>query len=139
MDDGRMLTSDRVELAAKLAISARDLVKRCGKLEGIAGIDLDAARRDLVMTVGSTVPFLMVFASNVMVDPTTVRGWLEAIFPADPVSWMTMAMRGLMGGEGTTGQVALALSAPVTATALLAPQRSGSTGGPDPVATDMRR
>jgi ABC-2 type transport system permease protein len=47
--------------------------------------------------------------------------WLEVVVEANPVSWMTTAMRGLMGGGATFAQLAQALSAPVVLTALLAP------------------
>jgi ABC-2 type transport system permease protein len=74
-----------------------------------------------VMTVGFTVLFPLVFASNIMVDPATMPDWLEVVVEANPVSWMTTAMRGLMGGGATFAQLAQALSAPVALTALLAP------------------
>ena len=40
---------------------------------------------------------------------------------ANPVTWMTTAIRGLMGGGATAGEVALALAFPVALTAILAP------------------
>jgi ABC-2 type transport system permease protein len=40
---------------------------------------------------------------------------------ANPVSHVTTALRGLMGGGATAGQVGLALLAPATITVLLAP------------------
>jgi len=74
-----------------------------------------------VMTVGFTFLFPIVFASNIMVDPATMPAWLRAFVDVNPVSLMTTAMRGLMGGTATFGDVALALAAPVALTVLLAP------------------
>jgi ABC-2 type transport system permease protein len=74
-----------------------------------------------VMTIGFTVLFPLVFASNIMVDPATMPGWLRAFVLVNPVSLMTSAMRGLMTGEATTQAVLLALAAPIALTVLLAP------------------
>lgn len=74
-----------------------------------------------VMTIGFTFIFPLVFASNIMVDPGTMPGWLRAFVDVNPVSAMTTALRGLMDGGATFGQIALALIAPVVLTAILAP------------------
>jgi ABC-2 type transport system permease protein len=74
-----------------------------------------------VMTLGFTFLFPLVFASNIMVDPATMPDWLRAFVDVNPVSLMTTALRGLMGGGATMGQVALALIAPVVLTGILAP------------------
>lgn len=74
-----------------------------------------------VMTLGFTFMFPLVFASNIMVEPATMPGWLRAFVEVNPVTRMTTAMRGLMSGEVTSGQIALALAAPVVLTAVLAP------------------
>jgi ABC-2 type transport system permease protein len=74
-----------------------------------------------VMTLGFTFMFPLVFASNIMVDPATMPNWLRVFVEVNPVTLMTSAMRGLMAGDATIRQVALALVAPVTLTALLAP------------------
>jgi ABC-2 type transport system permease protein len=74
-----------------------------------------------VMTIGFTFLFPLIFASNIMVDPRTMPGWLRAFVEVNPVSLMTSAMRGLMGGTATLAQVGCALIAPVTLTLLLAP------------------
>jgi ABC-2 type transport system permease protein len=74
-----------------------------------------------VMTLGFTFLFPLVFASNIMVDPATMPDWLRAFVDVNPVSLMTTALRGLMGGGATLGQVVLALIAPVALTAVLAP------------------
>jgi ABC-2 type transport system permease protein len=74
-----------------------------------------------VMTIGFSALFPLVFASNIMVSPETMPGWLRAFVVVNPVSLMTTAMRGLMSGTATLEQIALALIAPVTLTLALAP------------------
>jgi ABC-2 type transport system permease protein len=74
-----------------------------------------------VMTIGFTFMFPLIFASNIMVDPATMPGWLRAFVEVNPVSLMTTAMRGLMAGTATFEQVSMALIAPVALTVILAP------------------
>jgi ABC-2 type transport system permease protein len=74
-----------------------------------------------VMTIGFTVLFPLVFASNIMVDPATMPGWLRAFVLVNPVSLMTSAMRGLMAGHASAQAVLLALAAPASLTVVLAP------------------
>jgi ABC-2 type transport system permease protein len=74
-----------------------------------------------VMTFGFTFLFPLVFASNLMVQPATMPGWLRAFVDVNPISAMATAMRGLMGGGATLSEVALALIAPVALTVLLSP------------------
>lgn len=74
-----------------------------------------------VMTLGFTVLFPLVFASNVMVDPATMPAWLESIVRANPVTWVVTAIRGLMDGEVTVWAVFRALLAPTVLTAVLMP------------------
>ena len=74
-----------------------------------------------VMTAGFTFLFPLVFASNIMVEPATMPDWLRAVVEANPISWMTTAMRGLMGGGVTPTELALALAGPIALTAALAP------------------
>ncbi|WP_245451476.1 ABC transporter permease [Georhizobium profundi] len=74
-----------------------------------------------VMTMGFTFLFPLVFASNIMVDPATMPGWLRSFVDVNPVSLMTTAIRGLMNGGGSFADVGLALIAPALVTAILAP------------------
>lgn len=74
-----------------------------------------------VMTLGFTVLFPVVFASNIMVQPDTMPGWLRSFVEVNPISLMTTAMRGLMAGSAGAAEIALALAAPVMLTAALAP------------------
>jgi ABC-2 type transport system permease protein len=74
-----------------------------------------------VMTLGFTLLFPLVFASNIMVDPATMPEWLRAFVEPNPVSHMATAIRGLMEGSASFADILLALAAPVALTALLAP------------------
>jgi len=74
-----------------------------------------------VMTLGFTILFPVTFASNIMVDPATMPDWLRSVVEVNPVSLMTTALRGLMGGTATLPQIGLALIAPVVLTLTLAP------------------
>src|SRR5688500_16391344 len=69
-----------------------------------------------VMTVGFTFLFPLVFASNLMVDPATMPGWLRMFVEVNPISLMATAMRGLMGQGASLSEVALALVAPAVLT-----------------------
>jgi ABC-2 type transport system permease protein len=74
-----------------------------------------------VMTMGFTGIMPLVFASNIMVDPATMPGWLRVFVDVNPVSLMTTAMRGLMNGGATSAELGLALLTPVLLTITLAP------------------
>jgi ABC-2 type transport system permease protein len=74
-----------------------------------------------VMTMGFAFIFPLVFASNIMVEPQTMPGWLRAFVDVNPVSLMTSAIRGLMAGNATVSDVLLALVGPAVLTVLLAP------------------
>lgn len=74
-----------------------------------------------VMTFGFTFLFPLVFASNLMVNPATMPGWLRALVDVNPISLMATAMRALMGGGASLQQVGLALLAPAVLTIVLAP------------------
>ena len=74
-----------------------------------------------VMTLGFTGIMPLVFASNIMVDPATMPGWLRVFVDVNPVTLMTTAMRGLMNGGVTSSDIGLALLAPTVLTLVLAP------------------
>jgi ABC-2 type transport system permease protein len=74
-----------------------------------------------VMTLGFTFLFPLVFASNIMVVPATMPGWLQTFVEVNPVSLITTAIRGLMSGGATLADIALALILPVVLTVTLAP------------------
>ncbi|MEV0666833.1 ABC transporter permease [Actinomadura luteofluorescens] len=56
-------------------------------------------------TLSWTLLFILVVASNVMVPQQTMPGWLEALIKVNPISVVTTAMRGLMDGTVTAGQM----------------------------------
>jgi len=58
-----------------------------------------------VMGVSMMVLFPLTFASNIFVDPRTMPPWLEAIVGANPITHLATAVRGLMHGTVTTGQI----------------------------------
>jgi ABC-2 type transport system permease protein len=74
-----------------------------------------------VTTVSFLVQFPLTFASNVFVDPRTMPGWLETFVNANPVSQLVDAVRGLMGGTATAGQVGGVLVASVVLVAAFGP------------------
>ena len=74
-----------------------------------------------VMTAGFMFLFPLVFASNIMVQPETMPGWLRAFVDVNPVSLMTSAIRSVMAGNASLNEVLLALAAPAALTVVLAP------------------
>jgi len=74
-----------------------------------------------LMTMSFTFLFPLVFASNIMVEPSTMPGWLRTFVGVNPVSLMTSAMRGLIAGTATLQQIGLALVLPAVLTGVLAP------------------
>jgi len=74
-----------------------------------------------VMTLSFSFIFPLVFASNIMVNPETMPGWLRAFVAVNPISHMTTALRGLMSGGVTGREILLALAAPIVLTVVLAP------------------
>lgn len=74
-----------------------------------------------VSTLSFVVQFPLVFASNVFVDPKTMPGWLHTFVDVNPVSLLATAVRHLMAGTATGGEVAWVLVASATITAVFAP------------------
>jgi ABC-2 type transport system permease protein len=113
----------RVEMGLLGAISAFGLLLVIGFGVGWIFIVLGLLIRapNTVMTLGFTGIMPLVFASNIMVDPTTMPGWLKWFVEINPVSHMTTAMRGLMNGGITLDTLLLALLSPILLTVLLAP------------------
>ncbi|OIB57597.1 ABC transporter permease [Natrialba sp. SSL1] len=62
-----------------------------------------------LMGVSMLILFPLTFVSNVFVDPRTMPGWLEAFVAINPVSHLVTAMRGLMHGTATAGEVGIVL------------------------------
>ena len=62
-----------------------------------------------VMMVSFFILFPLTFASNIFVDPKTMPGWLETIVGFNPITHLVTAVRGLMHGTVSTGQIGLVL------------------------------
>jgi ABC-2 type transport system permease protein len=62
-----------------------------------------------VTNTSTLVVFPLAFASNVFVEPGTMPGWLQAFVDVNPVSHLVTAVRGLVHGTATAGQVGLTL------------------------------
>ncbi|WP_254862302.1 ABC transporter permease [Halovivax gelatinilyticus] len=63
-----------------------------------------------LMGASMLVLFPLTFVSNVFVDPATMPGWLEAFVDVNPFSHLVDAMRGLMHGTASAGEVGLVLA-----------------------------
>ena len=65
-----------------------------------------------VMTMSWLVLMPLTFASNIFVDPATMPGWLRAFVDVNPVSLLVTAVRNIMDGTVSVGDVGIALLAP---------------------------
>ena len=74
-----------------------------------------------VMGVSMMVLFPLTFASNIFVDPRTMPPWLEVIVGASPITHLATAVRGLMHGTATTGQIGWVLLTSGVLVAVFAP------------------
>jgi len=74
-----------------------------------------------VMTLSWLVMMPLTFASNIFVDPATMPGWLQSFVSVNPIAHLVTAVRGLMDGVVTTGDISLALFSPIVVTAVCGP------------------
>ena len=74
-----------------------------------------------VMTLSWLVLMPVTFGSNIYVAPETMPGWLQAFVAVNPVSHLTTALRGLLGGMPSWSALGLALATPLAVTVLFAP------------------
>ena len=74
-----------------------------------------------VMGVSMMVLFPLTFASNIFVDPQTMPSWLETIVGANPITHLVTAVRGLMSGTVTPGQIGWVLLISGALIAMFAP------------------
>jgi ABC-2 type transport system permease protein len=74
-----------------------------------------------VMGVSMMVLFPLTFASNIFVDPQTMPSWLQAIVGANPITHLVTAVRGLMDGTVTAGQIGWVLLASGALVAVFGP------------------
>lgn len=62
-----------------------------------------------LMGVSMFILFPLTFVSNVFVDPATMPWWLESFVEINPISHLVTAMRGLMHGTVSSGEVGIVL------------------------------
>jgi ABC-2 type transport system permease protein len=74
-----------------------------------------------VMQMSITVLFPLVFATNIFVRPETMPGWLQPIVEYNPVSLIVTAVRGLMQGNASGGDIGIALLVIASVFAVFAP------------------
>ncbi len=74
-----------------------------------------------VMNTGFMALFPLIFLSNIFVQPSTLPDALEAFVALNPISHLVTAMRGVMAGAASAGDVALVLGEAVVLTAVFAP------------------
>jgi ABC-2 type transport system permease protein len=73
-----------------------------------------------VQGIGQMGIFLLVFFSNVFVDPDTLPGALQAVVDANPISHVVTAVRGLAAGHGSAREIGLVLGEAAALTAVFA-------------------
>ncbi|HEU5343832.1 MAG TPA: ABC transporter permease [Ktedonobacterales bacterium] len=86
-----------------------------------AAVGLIARSPAAVTSVGTVVLFPLTLASNIFVDPRTMPGWLQAFINVNPVTHLVLAVRGLMAGTATAGQIGWVLVACLALTAIFVP------------------
>ena len=74
-----------------------------------------------VMTMSWLVLMPLTFASNIFVDPATMPSWLRTFVDVNPVSLLVTAVRNIMGGTVTVGEIGIALLAPAIVALVCAP------------------
>jgi ABC-2 type transport system permease protein len=74
-----------------------------------------------VMGLSMPLLFPFVFASNLFVDPDTMPGWLQAVVDVNPFSLTVTAVRELMAGTVTAGQIGWVLLSCTAFIAVFAP------------------
>ncbi len=74
-----------------------------------------------VLNTGFMALFPLVFLSNIFVAPETLPRYLEAFVGVNPISHLVTAVRGLMEGHATIGEVALVLAEAAVLTVVFAP------------------
>jgi len=74
-----------------------------------------------VLNTGFMALFPLIFLSNIFVAPTTLPAWLEWFVDVNPISHLVTAVRGLMDGGASAGDVGLVLAEAAVITAIFAP------------------
>ncbi|MFF4159699.1 ABC transporter permease [Streptomyces sp. NPDC001678] len=86
-----------------------------------AALGVVAKTPETVSGTSMLVMFPLVFTSNIFVEPDTMPGWMEHVVDVNPVSDAATAVRGLVHGTATAGQVGWVLLACGVITAVFAP------------------
>jgi ABC-2 type transport system permease protein len=134
-DTGRYLLASAIVIALGLALGFRPdggatgVLAAVGLVLGFAfGLSWVWTMLGLVLRAPSSVSsvsllvlFPLTLASNVFADPNTMPGWLQAFIDVNPVTHAVTAVRGLMYGTATVGQVGWVLLASAALTAVFAP------------------
>lgn len=76
---------------------------------------------ETLLNASMMVLFPLTFLSNILVDPATMPSWLEPVVDVNPVSLLVTAIRGLMAGEASTGDVGLVLALSAITVAVFGP------------------
>jgi ABC-2 type transport system permease protein len=84
-------------------------------------VGLVARTPQSVMGWSMMVLFPLTFISNVFVDPATMPSWLRAFVDVNPVSLLVTAVRGLMAGEASFGNIAWVLLCSAVLVAVFGP------------------
>jgi ABC-2 type transport system permease protein len=74
-----------------------------------------------VNSAGFIAIFPLMFLSNVFVEPETMPAGVRAIAEANPMTHLVTAIRGLMEGTATAGEIGLVLAGTAVLTAIFAP------------------
>jgi ABC-2 type transport system permease protein len=79
--------------------------------------------REPTAVEGMTYPliFVLMFGSNLFAPPRTMPGWLEAVVNVNPISQAVTAVRGLMQGTATAGDMGRAFLACAVLVLVFAP------------------
>ena len=134
-DTGRYLLASAVVIALGLALGFRPHGGAGGVLAAVGlvlafafGLSWVWTTLGLVLRAPSSVSsvslvimFPLTLASNVFADPGTMPGWLRAFIGVNPISHVVTAVRGLMNGAATGGQIGWVLLASAALTAVFAP------------------
>lgn len=74
-----------------------------------------------VMGVSMMLLFPLTFASNILVDPATMPSWLQTFVDLNPVTHVVTAVRGLMAGSASAGEVGVVLAVSAALVAVFGP------------------
>jgi ABC-2 type transport system permease protein len=74
-----------------------------------------------VMTMSWLVLMPLNFMSNIYVDPVTMPAWLQAVVEVNPVALLATAVRGIMDGTVTGGELGWAMLTPAVVVLICAP------------------